>query len=152
MAALFGFMPAPLKMQTHQYPDNSGSVDLPDGWTAIGTSAVYGVAAKGPAGQAVVFGNTQTILMPNSTLVRQGKQTYQIQLQNYNTQMRNYQQMLAMHQRYPNTVMSNPPVKPTPPNDDPNVAMPLLNFCRECTGAEEVLKYWYPIAEQKAQG
>ena len=38
---------------------------------------------------------------------------------------------------------------PEPPNPDPNIEFPNINFCRYCDGAEDVLKYWYPIAEAK---
>ena len=151
MAALFGFMPAPIKLQTHNFPDGSGSIDLPADWTTPSTSATFGIVARGPDGAAIVFGNTQTVYTPDCRLVRNAKQTYQMQLNNYNNQMRSYQQQLRMHAQFPNTPMPREPQAPQDPTADPNQRWPRMNFCQECSGAEEVLKYWYPIGDAKAQ-
>ncbi len=150
--ALMGFMPIELKLKTYTFPDNSGSIGLPDGWTTPSTSATWGVLVRGPQGQGVVLGAIRNINTMNSMLVRQANQVYQMQLQNYQTQLRQYQQMVMMHEQNPNIpLLGKPPEKPTPPDPDPNVQFPQLDFCPECHGAAEVFKYYYPITEAKAR-
>jgi hypothetical protein len=150
-AKLMAFIPAPIKLTPHQFPDGSGTIGLPDGWTTQDSTATYGIHVQGPAGQAVVFNGMSEIYEPNSLLVRQSRQTYQIEMQTYNMQMQQYRQALAMHQQFPNTLMPKEPTPPKAPDPDPNVQYPAIPFCQECHGAEDVLKYWYPIAEQKAR-
>jgi hypothetical protein len=149
LAILFAYMPAPINMVTHQFPDNSGSVDLPDGWTTPSTSASFGIGVLGPAGQALVFGSTQMINTPDCNLVKMSQQTYQMEMFNFNNQERQYQNALQMHQQYPNTIMPIPPKEPTAPNSDPNIQYPAVMFCQECVGADDVLKYYYPVSEEK---
>lgn len=148
LAALFSSMPAQLKMTTHKFPDGSGSIDLPDGWKTADQTASFGIGVQGPAGQSLAFSRIMPVNEPNSRIVRMAQQTYQIQLQNYDNQMRQYQQALVMHQQFPNTLMPREPQKPAAPNPDPNIEFPAFRFCRYCDGAEDVLKFWYPINEQ----
>jgi hypothetical protein len=149
VATLFGFMPAPIKLQTHNFPDGSGSVGLPDGWTTPDQSASFGFTAIGPAGQSVGFAHTAVMYYPNSSIVRMAQQTYAIQMQNYNNQERQYQQLVAFYQQHPGGPEPREPKMPVAPNPDPNIEFPYMNFCRYCDGAEDVLKYWYPISEAK---
>ena len=152
VAALFAFMPAQLKMTTHKFPDGSGSIDLPDGWTTPTQSASNAVVAAGPAGQLVAFGLIREIYDPNCRTVRMDRQTYQIQLQNYNFQMAQYQQSIRMHAQFPNTLAPGaPPKPPVAPDPDPNMAAikqnSPLRYCKFCDGPDEVLKVWYPLGE-----
>lgn len=151
MATLFGYMPVPIHLQTHKFPDGSGSIDLPEGWSTPGTSASFGIVAKGPAGQAVVFASTQVMYTPDCRLVRTARQAYQMQLNNYQNALRSYEQMERMRRQNPNLPASRGPQKPAAPAADPNEQWPTLNFCEDCSGAEEVLKKWYPIGEAKAR-
>lgn len=152
LATLFNFMPATMKMQTHKFPDGSGSIDLPDGWTTPDQTATYGIGVKGPQGQFVLFNGITSINDPNCRLVRMSQQNYKMSMQNYQTQLRMYQQAVLMHQRFPNTVMpAAPPKPPAAPDADPNVQSPGLIFCQYCDGPEEVLKYLSPVMQAKAQ-
>jgi len=149
VATLFGFMPAQLKMQAHVFPDGSGSVDLPPGWTTEQQSASFGVFIKGPAGQLVAIGNSVVVNTPDGLLARTGQQTYQTALQTYKIQMQAYQQNAAARRQYPNILRLQEPKKPVPP--DPARDMPQLIFCRYCSGADEVLKYFYPAVQARAK-
>ena len=149
LKTLFGFMPAPpVKMQTHAFPDGSGSVDLPDGWTALTPTAMHGVYVSGPGGQLVVFSNIMAVNDPNCRLVGLSKQTYALKVQNYNSQMRQYQHGLDLHRQFPRTPEPVQPKPPVAPDPDPNVTFPGMTFCPYCDGPEEVLKVWYPLNEQ----
>ncbi len=150
VSTLFAFMPAQMKMQTHQFPDGSGSVDLPPGWTTQQTSLSFGAVIKGPAGQTVGMGNSIIVNTPDGQIVRTAQQTYQIQMQTYKMQMAGYQQNVQARRQYPNILALTEPKKPTPP--DPARDMPNLIFCRYCAGPEEVLKYFYPAMEAKGKG
>jgi hypothetical protein len=146
---LFAFMPADLKMETHQFPDGSGSVDLPPGWTTKQQSLSFGVQIDGPAGQTVVMGNNILVNTPDGLMARTAQQNYQTQLNIYQMQLQAYQQNVAARQRYPNILALKEPVKPSPPDFDRG--MPGIIFCRYCQGAQEVLQYLYPEMERKGQ-
>jgi hypothetical protein len=148
VASLFDLMPAPpARLQTHRFPDGSGSVDLPDGWTAMDSSAAHGIHVRGPAGQAVVFCDIIGVSDPNCRLVRLSHQAYALSLQNYQGQTRQYQRSIDMHRRFPNTPVPTAPTAPVAPDPDPNVAIKGGIFCPYCDGAAEVLKSFYPISE-----
>jgi hypothetical protein len=149
VATLFAFMPAQVKMQKHVFPDGSGSIDLPPGWTTEQQSASFGVVIKGPAGQLVAIGNSVLVNTPDGLLAGTSQQTYQIAMQTYKMQMQAYQQNVAARRQYPNILALQEPKKPVPP--DPARDMPQLIFCRYCSGADEVLKYFYPAAEERAK-
>ena len=150
VAALFAAMPAaPPTMRPHVFPDGSGSVDLPDGWTTPNTTAAHGIFVHGPAGQSVVVCNIITVSDPNCRLVRNSRQLYALQLQNYKNQQQRYQQMIDLHRRFPNTPAPTAPTAPVEPDPDPNVAIPAVTFCPYCDGPEAVLKTYYPISEAK---
>jgi hypothetical protein len=149
IATLFAFMPAPLKMQERVFPDGSGSIDLPPGWTTGQQSASFGVFIKGPAGQLVVIGSSVVVNTPDGLIAGTAQQTYQIAMQTYKIQMQGYQQNVAARRQYPNILALQEPKKPVPP--DPARDMPNLIFCRYCSGADEVLKYFYPAAEERAK-
>ncbi len=152
LTTLLGFMPAPsTKMTTHEFPDKSGSIDLPDGWTTPDQTAAHGIGVRGPEGQLVTWHGTLLMSDPECATIRTTRQTYQIQLLNYQRQMQMYQQAVDWHQRNPQIPLGRPPIPPKAPNADPNVEFPALNICRYCDGSEEVLKYWYPIREAKGQ-
>jgi hypothetical protein len=149
VATLFAFMPAQIKMQEHVFPDGSGSIDLPPGWATEQQSASFGVFIKGPAGQLVVIGSSVVVNTPDGLMARTGQQTYQATMQTYKIQMQAYQQNVAARRQYPNILALQEPKKPVPP--DPARDMPNLIFCRYCSGADEVLKYFYPAAEERAK-
>lgn len=152
LVTLLGFMPGPpIKMTPHLFPDGSGSIDLPDGWTTPDQTAAHGIGVQGPEGQLVIWHGMLLMSDPECGTIRMARQTYQIQFQNYQRQMQMYQQAIAWHQRNSLIPLGRPPMPPKAPNADPNVEFPALNICRYCDGAEEVLKYWYPIREAKGQ-
>jgi hypothetical protein len=142
-------MPAQVKMQKHVFPDGSGSIDLPPGWTTEQQSASFGVLIKGPVGQQVAIGSSVVVNTPDGLLAGTGQQTYQVAMQTYKMQMQAYQQNVAARRQYPNILALQEPKKPVPP--DPARDMPQLVFCRYCSGADEVLKYFYPAVEAKAK-
>ena len=142
-------MPAQAKMQEHVFPDGSGSIDLPPGWTTAQQSASFGVVIKGPAGQLVAIGNSVVVNTPDGLLAGTGQQTYQIAMQTYKMQMQAYQQNVMARRQYPNILALQEPKKPVPP--DPARDMPNLVFCRYCSGPDEVLKYFYPAVEARAK-
>jgi hypothetical protein len=86
---------------------------------------------------------------PDGLLAGTSQQTYQIAMQTYKMQMQAYQQNVAARRQYPNILALQEPKKPVPP--DPARDMPNLIFCRYCSGADEVLKYFYPAAEARAK-
>jgi hypothetical protein len=152
IAALFGFIPKQLKMTTHTFPDGSGSIDLPDGWTTPTTSASNGIFAFGPAGQLVTFGVVTPINDPQCRTERMRKINYDMSVQLYQGSVRNYNQRVAMHQQYPNILPpGNPPTPPTPFEPDPNINSVKhnspLRYCKYCDGPEELLKAYYPLME-----
>lgn len=139
------------KMTTFTYPDNSATVDLPDGWTTLTPSATHGVFVHGPTGQFVAFGVSQVIYDPNCLLVRSGQQTYQIELRTYQMQLQQWNQGAAARAQYPQIYANaRAPVPPVPP-DEPNAAaikkgLP-MRYCLYCNGPAEVVKNFYPIQE-----
>ncbi|HVX83709.1 MAG TPA: hypothetical protein VH253_02735 [Phycisphaerae bacterium] len=144
----FSFLPIPVALHTFTFPDNSGSIDVPDGWTVNGQTLSDAVNVKGPANQNILFNATILVQTPDGMLVRQRKQLYQMQLQNYQTQMQMYRQSLAMHQRNPIGPMMAQPQPPAQPDLDKD--FPGLLFCPYCDGPEEVIKNLFPlIAEMK---
>ncbi|HET6246109.1 MAG TPA: hypothetical protein VFE47_00275 [Tepidisphaeraceae bacterium] len=150
VAALYAAMPAPpAKMTTHKFPDGSGSIDLPEGWTTPDQTAAFGIGVIGPAGQRVIWNASRTIMDPNCGMVRTGRQAYQLQVQNYHFAVNRYQQLLAFRQRNPNFPLPPAPTPPVEPNADPNIQMPGIIFCRECNSEEDIIKYFNPILEQK---
>jgi hypothetical protein len=149
MATLFGFLPGAVATTRHVFPDGSGSVDLPEGWTTAQTSATFGVFLKGPAGQSIGIGNSILVNTPDGRMVKMREQSYAMSMQTYKMQMQRYRQALVMHQRYPNTLMPQEPKEPVAP--DPERDMPGLIFCRICSGPEEVLQYLYPVGERRAK-
>ncbi|HTW95472.1 MAG TPA: hypothetical protein VMD30_11790 [Tepidisphaeraceae bacterium] len=151
IARLFGYLPGQVHTQTYTFPDGSGSIELPDGWTTAQQSAAFGVFVKGPAGQSVTIQSSVMVYTPTCRLVRMSQQTDQMAQFNYANQMRNYQNALQMHQRFPNTMMPIQPTPPAAPNSDPNKRWPQLYFCRLCSGAADVLKYFYPVIKEKQQ-
>jgi hypothetical protein len=86
---------------------------------------------------------------PDGLLAGTARQTYQIAMQTYKMQMQAYQQNVAARRQYPNILALQEPKKPVPP--DPARDMPQLIFCRYCSGADEVLEYFYPAAEERAK-
>jgi hypothetical protein len=151
MASLMAFLPADTQMTTHNFPDGSGSVDFPTGWKTVDQTATYGVGVTGPGGQTVIINRMILMNDPNCSLIRNGDRTYQMQLQTYNMQLQSYQQSQNFARSNPNIIKLDPPQKPAPPDPDPNVRIPMLNFCPYCDGAAEILKVWYPISEAKAK-
>lgn len=66
-AKLMAALPMQQKMQTHEFPDGSGSVDLPPGWTTASQSLTAGaVFIAGPKDQTVVYNGTILVNTPNS--------------------------------------------------------------------------------------
>ena len=146
LQTLLSFMPAPVKMQRYVFPDGSGSVDLPAGWTSPGKSLSFGFTIKGPAGQTFSFGNWMQINDPNCNLVRMAQKNYQTALAQYQRLQANYEQGMRLWQTHPNLLKPIPPVAPHQPDLDRDY--PGLVFCPYCRDASEVIQKFFPAAER----
>jgi len=158
VAMLMGFMPVPLKMTTHTFPDGSGSVDLPDGWTTNTQSASNGIFVKGPAGQTVIWCAIQEIYDPDCRNERMRRQIYNMQMSRYQRDLQNYNHMVEVHRQNPNILAPGDPPQPPPPYEpDPNINsikqhLP-LRYCKYCDGVEDLIKVFTPViasANQRA--
>jgi hypothetical protein len=65
---------AQVQLKEYRFPDNTGSVGLPDGWRTNARSCQTTVEINGPAGQLVYLGGAYTINTPNSTIVQMARQ------------------------------------------------------------------------------
>jgi hypothetical protein len=74
VSALLAAMPGQSKLSEHDFPDGSGSVNLPDNWQTNSTSVVGGVSIQGPSGQIVTLGQGTEVLTPDNMLVRNHNQ------------------------------------------------------------------------------
>lgn len=146
---LFAFMPAQMNMKEHDFPDGSGSVELPPGWTTQEQGLTYGARVIGPAGQMVIFQGRVVVSTPDGNYAQIAQKNYESKLALYRLQMNNYEQSIARHRQFPNIPMMPEPRKPEPP--DLQRLYPGTTFCRVCSGAEEVLKYFYPAAEKRVR-
>jgi hypothetical protein len=143
ISTLFAALPAQVKMKEHPFPDGSGSIDLPPGWTTPTQTLATPLIVKGPAGQTVAQGIFINVNTPDCRLTQLAKQTYQMKVDNYN-------RMLAMSRN----LHTNPPPPPGPP-PDPDRDFPQLIFCRYCPTPDEAVKELLPILfarQQKAGG
>ncbi len=154
LAHLFGYLPATLKMTSHNFPDGSGSIDLPERWTTSNDTAAFGIVVNGPEGQCVIFNLFAQINTPDCRLVQLARKNYAMALQMYHNQERIYQQQLEFHRQHPNVLVMPAPKAPPEPDANPNVQFHGLTFCPMCSGAEEVVKNLFPIneANQKRDG
>jgi hypothetical protein len=73
-ATLTAALPRQEKMQTVHFPDDSGSVDLPDQWTTDNQTVMGGVLVKGPADEKVSLSQGLEIVTPDSMAVRMQQQ------------------------------------------------------------------------------
>jgi hypothetical protein len=140
MKQLIAALPAKPKMTRHDFPDNSGSVDLPDGWTTKTQSlADFPLAISGPAGQTIVQGLHAGIETPNGRLATTVLQTYQTKLRIYN--------MLVQRS---NGRPVDPGLNPGPP-PDVTKACPFAIFCDYCKTPQEMIQKLDPVLNQKSQ-
>ncbi len=58
----------------YDYPDGTGSIQIPDGWTMKGNSAINAAMVAGPADQTIFLHNSRSILTPDSPQVAQREQ------------------------------------------------------------------------------
>jgi hypothetical protein len=140
IAALFAALPADAQMKQFAFPDGSGTIDLPPGWSADMQSLWGPMLIKGPAGQTIFRSNAIGVCTPDGQLVRSMRQnreqlmgmakrnyenqvrldeqmqamklrTYDIQLQTYRMQAANYQQRVQTARQ----LGLQPPPPPMPP-------------------------------------
>lgn len=60
-------------LHQNDYPDGTGSIQIPEGWNVKGQSALHGVAISGPSDQVVVLHNSVMVFSPNSMFVTSRK-------------------------------------------------------------------------------
>jgi hypothetical protein len=63
-------LPAGLKLTTYQFPDGTGSIQLPDGWQTTAQSCIKGFQVRGPANQLITISMSRTVDIPNSLAVQ----------------------------------------------------------------------------------
>ena len=61
---------AGVPMHEYDFPDGTGSIQLPEGWKTSAQTTIHGVRVEGPAGQTVSLGVNFTINTPDSFIVR----------------------------------------------------------------------------------
>jgi hypothetical protein len=61
--------PADIKLQTYSFPDGTGTVGLPDGWTC-NSQTIGGAVVKGPADQIVAFDVAGQVDVPGGQALR----------------------------------------------------------------------------------
>ncbi len=64
----------PVRMQTYAFPDGTGTIDVPEGWTCTAQSAADPVVVTGPAGQSVGLGLVVSVQTPDSPLEQMYRQ------------------------------------------------------------------------------
>ena len=143
---LFSFMPGQLNLKEYAFPDGSGSIELPPGWTTRDQTCAHGVVVVGPAGQAIAIQNRIVVSTPDGNYARLAQKNYESAMFLYDMQMKGYQDSIARHEQFPNIPVMPEPKKPEPP--DLTRRYPGTIFCRVCSGADEVLKYFFPISEK----
>lgn len=75
-AALRAALPQPpLKLHTFEFPDGTGTVDLPEGWSTKATSLDFGFTANGPDDQSVGWGQCLAVQSPDSQLIQMIRRT-----------------------------------------------------------------------------
>jgi hypothetical protein len=113
---------ANLPLTEYDYPDGTGSIGLPDGWTTQGQSAIGGVAIKGPANQVIFIHNPVIIQAPDSPAVAAQQRT--------DAQTAQMNQRLAQRNLPPIRQKPLPPMMVAPlsdPIDSVQVLMPQFN-------------------------
>jgi hypothetical protein len=74
-AALNAALPSSkARTQTYQFPDGTGSIELPEGWTTQAQTVIHGVQVKGPADQMVSIGIGMSVTTPTSQAVQMQRQ------------------------------------------------------------------------------
>ena len=68
----------PLKLRTHPFPDGTGSIDLPAGWTVREQSLDFGCFVKGPDGQMISIGQAFPVDAPGDQTIQMIAQTEQM--------------------------------------------------------------------------
>ena len=61
-------------MKIYQFPDNTGSISIADGWTTQAQSDLAPVVIKGPAGQTITMGASFSVQTPDSPTLQMQRQ------------------------------------------------------------------------------
>jgi hypothetical protein len=69
-----GASAAQIQLQTYQFPDNTGSIGLAQGWTTNAPSCNGLVLIAGPVDQLITLGFGAEVLTPDSTMVQMNRQ------------------------------------------------------------------------------
>ena len=67
---LVSALPSQMTMHEYKFPDGTGSVELPQGWTTTNQSCVGGVRITGPADQVVTLGQGAEVITQDSPLMQ----------------------------------------------------------------------------------
>jgi hypothetical protein len=62
--------PPGIKLEQYDFPDGTGSIQLPAGWKTSARTCIQGVRIAGPAGQWVTLGQSYSVNMPKSFIVQ----------------------------------------------------------------------------------
>jgi len=109
---------ANVALTEYDYPDGTGSIGLPEGWTTQAQSAADGVAIKGPANQVIFVHNAVTVQTPDSPIVL-GQQRADAQLAEMNRRQAQWNQPSF-------TPKPVPPMLVAPPADPIDAVQVLL--------------------------
>ena len=111
----------PLPLHEHRFPDDTGSIGLPDGWTTATRSLDDPVLIKGPAGQVVAIGGSTLCYTPESQIVQTDRQ---MRIQSRQTQQQMRLQCQQMGLPLPPPTQEMPPFpSPVVPFADPPTAL-----------------------------
>jgi hypothetical protein len=99
----------------YDYPDGTGSIGLPEGWTTQAQSAAGGVAIRGPANQVIFVHNAVTVQTPDSPIVL-GQQRAEAQLAEMNRSLaQRYSRLNSASETHFLTAPRSPSASSSPP-------------------------------------
>ncbi len=114
-ATLTAALPHPAQLRDFDFPDGSGSIGVPPGWTCRSSSAADAVVVDGPDGQRVTIGQTIALNGPQSPLVQSKRGAEEQKRQTDLSRQRLDMQMRAMGLQ-PAPMPPMPAMPPQPPD------------------------------------
>ena len=114
-ATLTAALPHPVGLREFDFPDGTGSIGVPEGWTCRSNSAADAVVVNGPDGQQVTIGQTIALNGQQSPLVQSKRGAEEQKRQTDLSRRRLDMQMRSMGLQ-PTAMPPMPPMPPQPPD------------------------------------
>ncbi len=143
-ATLTAALPHPVTLRAFDFPDGSGSIGVPEGWTCRSTSAADAVIVDGPDGQRVTIGQTIALNGQQSPLVQSKRGAEEQKRQTDLSRQRLDAQMRSMGLQ----PVPMPPMPPMP-QQPPDAAMGI--FYGEFDDPFTMLRQVYPQLSEGSQ-